>query len=115
MAYESYIPPSGVSGAVALSHTVPTVIGGTNQNRRSIVVLNNDPSQMIWVCWANPSAATTADYVKANGFPLQYAGSVPFNASLASNGTGGTAPVLYGIADTADQVSPADTRWSEQG
>lgn len=109
----SYRKPSGTSGHIALSATVPAIIGGTNQYRGSITVTSNDASQAVFLYWGTPTTPLAAT-VKGDGSPLTTTGgSATFNYGLAAAGAGGTTPTLWGLADSTDQVSPVDVRFSE--
>ena len=106
------VQPSGANGAVQLLAATVTIVGGQNAKRTSLLVANNGP-ETIWLQWGNFATPPTAAAVKATGIPVPAGWNVPLNATLDAQ-IGGTTPTLFGVTDSADQVSPADTRWAEQ-
>ncbi len=108
-----YTQPSGANGAVALLEATATIIGGVNAKRTSILVANNG-GETIWLMWGNWATPPDAATVKATGIPVQSGYNALLGATLTSE-IGGNTPTLFGVTDSGDQSSPADTRWSEQG
>lgn len=84
-------------GAVQCSSTVPTLIGELD-DRRALAVLNRGPN-IIWLCPASEGCSSTT------GWSVLPGGSFTLDV--------GNVIEWYCLADTADQVSPADTRFVE--
>ena len=116
-----YTQPSGASGNIALKSATALAIGGLNFKRSSIV-MQNLGTEAIWLLWGTSATVPTATAVKAQGVKLlnASAGGVPLTlgAHITQQNVNGTivvTPVLYGVGDSEDQSSPADTRWAEPG
>jgi hypothetical protein len=78
-----------------VSHTTPTLIESVTSDRKSVTIQNLGPNA-IWIGFSSAITNASASFKIAVGDP-------PLSLDLG-NGT-----KVYAIADTADQVSPADT------
>lgn len=93
--------PKATNGAVLVLNSAATQIftSSTGMVGRNAFALYNNGPNTIWCGWK--SNVTTA-----TGFPVTAGGAL--SVDLVSLDA---AQTLYCIASTADQVSPADTRW----
>lgn len=94
--------PKASNGAVQILNSAATLVFTSSTqltNRNAFALYNNGPNT-IWCGWKSNVTSST-------GFP------VPASATLAVDlvAISASDANLYCIASTADQVSPADTRW----
>lgn len=92
----------GNFGAVNVLNSAATAIPATNlKSRNAISIYNNGPNT-IWCGFRSNVTSTT-------GYPVASARALSLDIVSMDDG----APVIYCIADTADQASPANTRFLE--
>lgn len=89
------------NGSVVVLASAAVQVASTNSARNAIAIFNNGPNTI----WCGGTSAVTT----ATGFPILTQTFLAVDVRIANNGTG----KIFCIASTADQVSPADTRWIE--
>lgn len=93
------MPDKGTFGAVQVINLNSTKVFTGLLGRNAFAVFNNGPNT-IW-CGFRSSVTTST------GFPVPAATSLSVDLTYSGSGS----VDLYCIASTADQSSPADTRW----
>jgi hypothetical protein len=81
--------PIGQTTSFTLNAGTPTALAPANPQRRVVIIINNDPTNKVYVSFGRNGVAATTDIPIPAGFMFEEQGDVPIGdiAAIAAAGT----------------------------